>query len=115
MATISANLNSAIESITAQTGLTKADMKVIYIKNGGSVIYPMKDENGNLKLGSVSFRHDKVLTARAEKAVVRAQAKAERDVAKALKKAQESAAKAQAKAQAAAAKVAELTQPTVVA
>lgn len=108
MTNINATLETVIANITAQTGLPKSEMKVVYIKNGGSVYYPATDAEGHLKLGCVSFRHQNVLTARAEKAVVRAQAKA-------LKKAQESAAKAQAKAQAAAAKVAELSQPTVVA
>ena len=114
MANINATLETVIANITAQTGLPKSEMKVVYIKNGGSVYYPATDAEGHLKLGCVSFRHQNVLTARAEKAAVRAQAKADRDAAKALAKAQAAAAKAQAKAEAAAAKATALASGQLV-
>lgn len=102
MTTITATLESAKATILASNPkLTTKDMKITYIKNGGTVVYPTIDAEGQLHLGTISFRHKSVIDARTEKATARAQAKVERDAmkaeAKAKAKAEREAKKAEAK------------------
>lgn len=73
---ITLNLENAIKAINAvDPSLTKADMHITYIKNGGTVYYP-SIVDGKAKLCHISFRHDNVLAAREAKKVERAQIKA---------------------------------------
>lgn len=114
MAKITNTLESSINAIKAENPeLSDKDMKIIYIKNGGTILYPCKSADGKLSLGKMSFRHASVLADREVKSAEHAKIKAERDAAKALKHAQELAAKAQARALAAQEKAQALAQPKV--
>lgn len=105
MANITLNKVQAISQILASNpSLTEKDLKVVFIKAGGTIYWPGCNADGKLFLGKTSFRHDGVLADRVTKSEARVKAKAERDAAKALKHAQDLAEKAQKRADAAQAK-----------
>lgn len=63
MKSITMNKNQAMTAIMA-TGVTVADMRINYIKNGGYIVYPTIVNNVP-KLAKISFRHQEVIDARA--------------------------------------------------